>query len=80
MKIVKGWVIDLFLYAIRDNDVGGWGMGGGGDGAITNDVLITNFKVHELWWTTNKLCTCLIIDEKRSPNIYETKKKTCEIK
>ena len=56
------------------------GDGGGGDGAITNDVLITNFKVHELWWTTNKLCTCLIIDEKRSPNIYETKKKTCEIK
>ena len=75
MKIDKGWVTYLFPYAMRDNDIGG--LGGL---VIANNVLITNFKVHELWWTTNKLCTCLIIDEKRSPNIYETKKKTCEIK
>ena len=43
LKIGKERVTYLFLNAMRDNDIGG--LGGL---VIANNVLITNFKVHEL--------------------------------
>ena len=36
-----------------------------------NREKLSNFKVHELPWTDNELCARLIIDEKRSSNIYK---------
>ena len=41
-----------------------------------NPEKLSNFKVHELSLIVNELCTCLIIDKKRSSNIYKISKNT----
>ena len=48
-------------------------FGGAGLSLMTfwNREKLSNFKVHELPWTDNELCARLIIDEKRSSNIYK---------
>ena len=54
-------------------------LGGGGGRAITNDVLkfrkIIELQIHKLVWAANELCTSLIINKKRSSNIYKISKK-----
>ena len=78
MKIGKGWVTHLFSYAMRDNDVGG-GVGGFILMTFWSSEKLSNFKVHELSSTVNELCTYLIIDEKRSSNIYQISKKLAKL-
>ena len=36
-----------------------------------NSEKLSNFKAHELKWTVNELCTCLIIDEKISSSLSD---------
>ena len=52
-------------------------LGGRGLSLMTfwNLEKLSNFKAHELTWTVNELCTCLITDERRWSNIYKTSKK-----
>ena len=44
-----------------------------------NSEKLSSFKAHELTWSVNKLHTCLIIDEKRSSNIYKISKKIVKL-
>ena len=44
-----------------------------------NSEKWSNFKVHELSWPVIELCTCLIIDEKRSSNIYKSRKNIAKL-
>ena len=80
MKIDKAWVTYLFSYPVRDNDVRGKG-GGEGLSLMTfwNSEKLWNFKVHKLSRTVNELCTYLIIDEKKSSNIYKISKKLAKL-
>ena len=47
---------------------------GGGLMTFWNSEKWSNFKVHDLPWTVNEFCTCLIIGEKVLSNIYESSK------
>ena len=78
------WVTYRFLQATCHNDTRGWR--GLSLMVFWNSEKLSNFKVpelfmncHELSWIVNELCTCLIINEKRSSNFYKISKKNCEI-
>ena len=80
MKIGNAWVTYQSSDAVRNNDVRGWG-GGEGLSLMTfwNSENFSNFKVHKLSWTVNELCTYLIIDEKKSSNLYKISKKLSKL-
>ena len=76
MKIGKALITYLFLYAMRDNDFGGVGVS-----LMTfwSSERLSTFEVHQLSSTVNELCTYLIINEKRSSNIYQISKKLAKL-
>ena len=84
----KGWATYRFSYAMRHNDDRGMEVGGGG--AITNDTLKFRKTIafQYSWfvmdcqfnsWIVNESCTCLIIDEKWSSNIYKISKEILRV-
>ena len=79
-KLIKRESHITYSYPVRDNDVRGKG-GGEGLSLMTfwNSEKLWNFKVHKLSRTVNELCTYLIIDEKKSSNIYKISKKLAKL-
>ena len=77
MKIGKALITYLFLYAMRDNDFGG--VGGLSLMTFWSSERLSTFEVHQLSSTVNELCTYLIINEKRSSNIYQISKKLAKL-
>ena len=64
---------------MRHNDAREWVGVGMGVGLLPNSEKSSIFKVRELSWIVNELCTCLIIDNKRSFNISKISKKIAKL-